>query len=46
MVKLQKQIARGDKGIYLLDASCREHDIADSKSKNLDTRHQTDRDQV
>ena len=40
--KLQKRIAR-NKGINLLDAACREHDIAYSQSKDIDTRHQADK---
>ena len=43
--KLQKRLARADKCIHLLDAACREHDIAYSKSKDIDTR-QADRDQT
>lgn len=40
--KLEKRLARGDKGINLLDAACREHDIAYSQSKDINTRHQAD----
>lgn len=40
--KLQKRLARGDRGINLLDAACREHDIAYSQSKDIDTRHKAD----
>ena len=40
--KLSKRLERGDKGVNLLDEACREHDIAYSKTKNLDERHQAD----
>lgn len=40
--KLQKRLARGDSGINPLDAACREHDIAYSQSKDLDSRHKAD----
>lgn len=40
--KLQKRLARGDPGINPLDKSCREHDIAYSKSSNLQDRHKAD----
>ena len=40
--KLQKRLQRGDKGINLLDAACREHDIAYSQSTDLSKRHQAD----
>lgn len=40
--KLEKRLARGDKGINLLDSACREHDIAYSQSKDIDKRHQAD----
>ena len=33
--KLQKRLAREDKGIHLLDADCREQNIAYSKSKDI-----------
>ena len=42
VTKLEKLLARGDKGINLLDVACREHDIAYSQSKDIDTRHQAD----
>lgn len=41
--KLQKRLHRGDKGINLLDAACRDHDIAYSKNKDLKSRHQADK---
>ena len=41
--KLQKRLARGDKGINPLDAACKEHDIAYSQSKDIKDRHQADR---
>lgn len=40
--KLQKRLARGDPGINDLDRSCRAHDIAYSKSSNLQDRHKAD----
>lgn len=40
--KLRKRLARGDKGINLLDEACKEHDIAYSKSKDLKDRHEAD----
>lgn len=41
--KLQKRLNRGDKGINLLDVACKEHDIAYSKNKDINTRHQADK---
>lgn len=41
--KLQKRLARGDLGINQLDDACREHDIAYSKSRNLEDRHKADK---
>lgn len=41
--KLQKRLKRGDKGINTLDAACREHDIAYSKNKEINKRHQADK---
>lgn len=40
--KLEKRLKRGDPGINDLDRSCREHDIAYSKSSNLRDRHRAD----
>lgn len=40
--KLQKRLARGDPGINPLDKACREHDIAYSKSRDLEHRHKAD----
>ncbi|KAK9700975.1 Phospholipase A2-like domain [Popillia japonica] len=40
--KLQKHLARGDPGINLLDAACKEHDIAYSQNKDLSSRHRAD----
>lgn len=40
--KLQKRLARGDRGINSLDAACKEHDIAYSKSKDITERHKAD----
>ncbi|KAJ8913265.1 hypothetical protein NQ315_012883 [Exocentrus adspersus] len=42
--KLQKRLARGDPGINKLDQSCRQHDIAYSKSSNLQDRHKAGHD--
>lgn len=39
---LEKRLARGDRGINLLDAACREHDIAYSQSNDLAKRHVAD----
>lgn len=39
---LEKRLARGDQGINLLDAACREHDIAYSHSNDLAKRHVAD----
>lgn len=42
--KLAKRLARGDRGINPLDASCREHDIAYSQSADdLNARHLADK---
>ncbi|EFN88379.1 hypothetical protein EAI_09683, partial [Harpegnathos saltator] len=40
--RLVKLLARGDPGINSLDAACREHDIAYSRSNNLSDRHAVD----
>ncbi|KAJ8932431.1 hypothetical protein NQ318_014380 [Aromia moschata] len=40
--KLEKRLARGDKGINGLDEACKEHDIAYSKEKDLKRRHEAD----
>jgi len=41
---LEKRLARGDQGINPLDAACREHDIAYSRSYgDLTERHAADR---
>ncbi|EFN81869.1 hypothetical protein EAI_09298, partial [Harpegnathos saltator] len=40
--RLVKHFARGDQGIISLDAVCREHDIAYSRSNNLTDRHAAD----
>ena len=40
--RLEKRLARGDTGINPLDAACREHDIAYSRSKDLAKRHVAD----
>jgi len=40
---LKKRLARGDKGINLLDSACREHDIAYDHSNSLTDRHEADR---
>lgn len=41
--KLQKRLARGDPGINLLDAACKEHDIAYNKNKDIVERNIADR---
>jgi len=41
--RLEKRLARGDRGINPLDAACREHDIAYSRSNDLGQRHVADR---
>lgn len=41
--RLQKRLARGDKGINPLDGACRDHDIAYSKSNDLAERHKADK---
>ncbi|KYN21201.1 hypothetical protein ALC57_06429 [Trachymyrmex cornetzi] len=40
--RLEKRLARGDRGINPLDAACREHDIAYSHSNDLTERHAAD----
>jgi hypothetical protein len=40
--RLEKRLARGDPGINPLDAACREHDIAYSRSNDLTERHAAD----
>ncbi|EZA53796.1 Histone-lysine N-methyltransferase SETMAR [Ooceraea biroi] len=40
--RLAKRLARGDRGINPLDAACREHDIAYSRSRQLSDRHAAD----
>lgn len=40
--RLKKRLARGDTGVNPLDAACREHDIAYSKSNELVDRHAAD----
>ncbi|CAH1995670.1 unnamed protein product [Acanthoscelides obtectus] len=39
---LQKQLRRGDPGINGLDAACKQHDIAYSKSSSIADRHRAD----
>lgn len=41
--KLEKRLARGDKGVNLLDEACKEHDIAYSKSNDIKGRHFADK---
>lgn len=41
--KLQKRLARGDRGINLLDEAGKEHDIAYHNYKDLPSRHRADR---
>jgi len=38
-----KRLARGDEGINPLDAACRQHDIAYSRSNDLTDRHAADK---
>ncbi|KYN07158.1 hypothetical protein ALC62_01878 [Cyphomyrmex costatus] len=40
--RLEKRLARGDRGINLLDTACREHDIAYSHNNGLTERHVAD----
>ncbi|KYN18433.1 hypothetical protein ALC57_09263, partial [Trachymyrmex cornetzi] len=40
--RLEKRLARGDRGINPLDAACRKHDIAYSHSNDLTERHTAD----
>lgn len=40
--KLDKRLARGDKGVNELDEACKEHDIAYSSFSNLKRRHEAD----
>lgn len=41
--KLRKRLARGDKGINKLDEAAKRHDIAYSKNKDVEKRHEADR---
>lgn len=41
--KLNKRLARGDKGVNQLDEACKEHDIAYSKYSDLERRHNADK---
>lgn len=41
--RLQERLKRGDRGINSLDAACRDHDIAYSRSSELEDRHAADR---
>lgn len=41
--KLKKRLARGDPGINQLDVACKEHDIAYSKSDDINERHKADK---
>jgi len=41
--RLSERLARGEQGINSLDAACREHDIAYSRSNDLTERHVADR---
>ncbi|KAJ8949435.1 hypothetical protein NQ318_007536 [Aromia moschata] len=40
--RLAERLAKGDQGINELDRSCRDHDIAYSKSSNLQDQHKAD----
>ncbi|KAL4083082.1 hypothetical protein QTP88_028412 [Uroleucon formosanum] len=39
---LKKRLARGDKGINLLDSACRDHDIAYDQSNSIADRNKAD----
>lgn len=41
--RLNKRLARGDRGINPLDAACKSHDIAYSQHQDLQRRHEADR---
>ena len=41
--RLLKRLARGDEGVNPLDVACRDHDIAYSRRKDLEGRHEADR---
>ncbi|XP_075157398.1 uncharacterized protein LOC142230644 [Haematobia irritans] len=41
--KLDKRLKRGDKGINALDAACKIHDIAYSRSSDIEKRHKADK---
>ncbi|XP_011858343.1 PREDICTED: uncharacterized protein LOC105555904 [Vollenhovia emeryi] len=41
--RLEERLARGERGINPLDAACRDHDIAYSRSKDLAERHVADK---
>ncbi|KAK9679035.1 Phospholipase A2-like domain [Popillia japonica] len=40
--KLSKRLERGDSGVNVLDAACKEHDISYSESEELSRRHAAD----
>lgn len=41
--KLSKRLARGDSAVNTLDEFCKEHDIAYSHSKDINSRHEADK---
>lgn len=41
--KLNKRLARNDKGVNLLDEACKSHDIAYSQTSDISKRHEADR---
>lgn len=41
--RLQKRLARGDKGVNQLDEACKEHDIAYSQFEDISKRHEADK---
>lgn len=41
--RLDKRLARGDRGVNPLDEACRDHDIAYSASNDLQKRHEADK---
>ncbi|KAF4529737.1 hypothetical protein B566_EDAN017889 [Ephemera danica] len=41
--KVQKRLARGDRGISVLDEACKKHDLAYFESEEINKRHDADR---
>lgn len=44
--KLEKRLARGDRGVNSLDEACKKHDLAYTQHKDTTNRHQADRELV